>query len=637
MTARLLSVGVIALVFGTYATAGGQTPPRDPRPQPAGRQIPVGTAVISGVVLSADTGLPIRNARVTLSGTAGVIPAGRGVAPPTASAPQPPTLSVSRVVATDAQGQFSFARLAQGRYSVSVSRDGYLAASFGQRRPNTSFPAIELADGELRVVPISLSRGGVIGGVVVDEYGEPARNAQVQLWRIDSTIGVKRLQQTNGISTNDRGAYRFFGLSPGSYVVSVLPRQNEMGPDAMLADMAAVEQAIATGRVQTPASGPAYVLAPPPQPPTTRVAGPSYLPVYFPGTFSPTTAQVITITGSEERDGVDMTMALARAAIIRGTISPPAPEGTSITVTLVGAEALIGNTPSTSVDQTNGTFMMNNVPPGRYTLLVQTRVGSRTIDSARVLVDGKPLDAGLRLMVNGFQQPNADAERRLWAQTQVVVSEDVPLDVVLSLRPALSLSGTVVFDMTQMPALQAGQSQVNLSPVPGSQNLPSMQGAVTPDGTFTIKGVMPGRYFLRAPWTMRSATLSGRDLLELPIEVSGEKDVTGVEITVTDKTTEVTGTLTDASGNPLGNRLVIIAPVDQQQWIPGSRRILTATTGPYGRYTFRLPAGDYVVGPVDDLENGGQYDPQVLTSLSTSGSKVTVTEGGSVQRDFRVR
>jgi len=50
-----------------------------------------------------------------------------------------------------------------------------------------------------------------------------------------------------------------------------------------------------------------------------------------------------------------------------------------------------------------------------------------------------------------------------------------------------------------------------------------------------------------------------------------------------------------------------------------------------------VPPGDYVVGPVDDLENGGQFDPQVLTALSTSGSKVTVTEGGSVQRDFRVR
>ena len=136
---------------------------------------------------------------------------------------------------------------------------------------------------------------------------------------------------------------------------------------------------------------------------------------------------------------------------------------------------------------------------------------------------------------------------------------------------------------------------------------------------------------------LQAATLGGQDILEIPFEVAGDRNVTGVEIIVTDKESEVSGTLTDGAGNPLGNRQMVIAPTDQQRWIPGSRRILTATTGPYGRYTFRVPPGDYVVGPVTDLENGAQYDPQVLTGLMGTGSHVSVIEGNPSQRDFTVR
>jgi hypothetical protein len=187
------------------------------------------------------------------------------------------------------------------------------------------------------------------------------------------------------------------------------------------------------------------------------------------------------------------------------------------------------------------------------------------------------------------------------------------------------------------PPAQPSQSQVQLIPVPGQQNVPNVVAPVGPDGTFAMNGVLPGRYFLRVPWTMRSARLSDQDVMELPLDVRGDRNLAGIEITVTDKTTEVFGTVTDAAGNPLGNRQMAIAPIDQQQWVPGSRRIAMASTGPYGRYTFRVPPGDYVVGPVDDFENGLQYDPQVLTELSTTGSRVTVTEGSTTQRDFRVR
>ena len=640
MATRVLSVGIFALLVGTaYSTVAGQTPPRDPRPASAGRQIPVGNAAITGLVVSADTGVPLRNARVTLNGTAGVIPAARGVPPPTNTTPQPPTLAISRMVATDAQGRFTFARLAQGRYSVAVSRDGYLQASYGQRRPNAgAFQAIELADGEQRVISISLSRGGVIAGTIVDEFGEPARNAQVQLWRIDASSGVKRLQQTNGVASNDRGAYRFFGLQAGNYLVSVLPRRNDVLPDLLMADQVAVERAVATGQVQTPASGPAYVIVPAAPQLQGRVTMPQFLPVYYPGTFSPATAQPITITGNDERDGVDLTLLFSRAAVVRGIVSPPPGEGVSTMVSLLSTEPLSGNIPSTGVNQADGTFVLENVPPGRYTLLVFTRSGPRTLDAARVLVDGKPLEAGVRVSVAGSPQQNADAEQRAFAHASVVVSDDTPLDVALSLRPALSLSGTVYFDMAKTPAMGTAQ-QVQLVPLAGPQNqiAPGAQAVIRADGTFTINGVLPGRYFLRVPWTMRSATVAGRDALELPFEISGDRNVTGVEITVTDKTTEVVGTLTDAAGNPLGNQLVAIAPANQQQWFPGSRRIVTATTGPYGRFTLRVPPGDYVVGPIGDVENGSQYDPQVLGLLMTTGSHVTVAEGDSAQRDFRIR
>jgi hypothetical protein len=40
---------------------------------------------------------------------------------------------------------------------------------------------------------------------------------------------------------------------------------------------------------------------------------------------------------------------------------------------------------------------------------------------------------------------------------------------------------------------------------------------------------------------------------------------------------------------------------------------------------------------VADLENGAQYDPEVLAVLASSASRAKVEESGSVQRDFRVK
>ena len=221
-------------------------PQRDPSP-PAVRRIPVGTGVISGTITTADTGRPVRGARVSLVGN----------------------MPVARAAVTDAQGTFSFERLPAGQYSIGVSRNGFLPASFGQKKPGGPGTTFALADGQKAAADIQMIRGGVISGRALGEDGEPMSNAQIRAWRYVSNAGVKRLQQTDGATSDDRGEYRLFGLQPGDYLVSSTPNNNDMVMSGrLLADAALIEQAIASGVVQPPArpGQPATVTIPMPAP-----------------------------------------------------------------------------------------------------------------------------------------------------------------------------------------------------------------------------------------------------------------------------------------------------------------------------------------------------------------------------------
>src|SRR5947208_2281704 len=96
---RALVVG-FALVSVT-AGAAQQTPPRDAR---AGAE--KGTAAIRGRIVGSDTGKPLRRARVTIS------------AAELAGGP--------RSTSTDADGRYEFTDLPAGRFTLRVSRGGYL-------------------------------------------------------------------------------------------------------------------------------------------------------------------------------------------------------------------------------------------------------------------------------------------------------------------------------------------------------------------------------------------------------------------------------------------------------------------------------------------------------------------------------
>ena len=72
--------------------------------------------------------------------------------------------------------------------------------------------------------------------------------------------------------------------------------------------------------------------------------------------------------------------------------------------------------------------------------------------------------------------------------------------------------------------------------------------------------------------------------------------------------------------------------------MPQSRRIQIAQPGPDGRFNFRtLPAGDYRIAALADIEPGRQFDPDWLSQIMGAAIAVQLTDGEKRTQDLRIR
>jgi protocatechuate 3,4-dioxygenase beta subunit len=623
-------------------------PQRDPNVQPSVRRVPVGTAVITGTVTAADSGRPLRGVRINLNGMAGPPAPLRmggpavGVSPPIVTGRigaqgqvTSAQISASRTAITDAQGEFVLSHLPAGQYSVSASRNTFLTTNYGQKKPQGPGTTVALADGQKLALNMQLLRGGVISGTVFGEDGEPLAQTQVQVWRYAMNNGVKRLQRSNGASTDDRGTYRISNLQPGEYIVSAtVTNSDAMMSERMLADMVLIEQAIAAGAVQAGAAPgmPATVAIPVPAQSQNRTldsSPPGFVPVFHPSTIDPRGATMLRVVGGDEHRFIDVQLRLAQASNVIGSIANPPGQDLGVQLVLMNDDPMVDTT-TTSRTDANGQFIFRNVAPGKYTI------------QADVISAPQPV------VVNGVSSqrigpmPLLGDEQKMWGRESVVVDGQGVVPVSVTLRQGRTISGTVVFDMERPPDLTRTRLTVSLA---AAQDTPQMrfsplpQAQVGPDGRFTLTAVSPGRYQIRpsGAWP-KSSMVEGKDTLDFPFDFSAESDVANVVLTVTDKVTEIAGTLTDTTGQLGVDQTVIIAAVDEKYWTPGSRRIAFTRTRADGQYRFgSLPPGDYVLAVVTDLEYPMQYDPDFLKALSAAGStRLTISEGEKVIKDLRV-
>jgi hypothetical protein len=351
--------------------------------------------------------------------------------------------------------------------------------------------------------------------------------------------------------------------------------------------------------------------------------------MFFPGTTAVGEAVTLRIAPGEVRDGLDIHVQDVRNGVVRGVVVLPPDVRASVQVTLIGDEraAVRMSHPSAAADH-QGRFTLGNVPPGRYTVRALTTAG---MPVQSMVVGGEP---------PVYVRPPGGA--RFWGSSTVLVESGQTTDVVMELTPGRTISGRIEFDGPAM----AGQgpqitTQERLTLAVGSGDPASVgllpQATVEPDGRFTIEGVVPGRYTFRAPGYLLSAVIDGVDVLDVPLDVSGDHDIEGIVITSCAVGSELSGTVTDEGGAPAETHAVIVMAVDRRYWTPGARRVVLTGTGELGRYQVRgLPPGDYLVAAVTAVEPGRHYDPDLLGRLAAGAARVTVVHEGRHVQDLRV-
>jgi carboxypeptidase family protein len=546
-----------------------------------------GTASISGRVLT-DTQppRPVRRATVLINSS---------------------DRTVGRTVVTDDAGRFLVPDLPAGRYTINASKKGWVGMGYGARGPGRPGRSIALADGERATPTIRLARTAAITGVVLDQNGQPPPALTMRVFRSGySPTGERTLVFAAGTSwgPDERGTYRIYGLAPGDYYVTATSNVF-FGPDAALHLTSDVDVQEAVRAVQ---SGPAA--------PMTDVVqrGVTLAPMFYPGTPNPSQATPVTVRAGEERAGVDFTVQYVASARISGTVQlPDGVKPESVRLNLVNSNPPVADFGLSGMRNANlradSTFEFTDIVPGQYS------IGAH---------GSAPRPDGTSQILSGVTEVD-------------VQGEDVP-GVSLQLQDGYTVSGSVRLDGTAPPPALGGL-RVMLQPVKATMmTISAGTPTVGADGRFNLTAITPGRYRLTlippAPWIVRSSVVSGQDTLDVPIDL--RQSVSDAVITLTDRTSEVSGHVTAAAGTA-SDYSVILFPEDRALWATGSRRIMSVRTANDGTFLFnRLPAGDYEIAAVDDVEPGEWYDPAFLQRLLPSAVKVTIAEGEKKVQDLKI-
>lgn len=375
MVLTRLSMAGLALLAMTASLVAGQQPARQPVDQPPSAQKTPprdtaargdeakGTAILRGTVTVGKAGTPVRRAVVWARSLTG---------------------GATAVASTDDRGRFEIRDLRAGRYNVTAMKSGLLTGAPRTDGDSPRQQLVDVVDGQvIDKLAIVMSRGGVISGRVVDEFGDPMVGARVAPMLVVSTSAGRSTLPGATFLTDDHGVFRAHTLAPGEYLVSVMAPYAPRGVEV-------------TGSVDA-----------------------GYVTTYYPGVDAAGDARAVIVAADSETAGVNFAMAASRLARVSGRVVLSTGEAATIgTVRLLPADAALARVSAVDARMAtvaDGHFTIQAVPPGVYQVLARfgeefglapLTVTGTDIDGVDVSTSrGATVRGTIRLLEDGGPQP----------------------------------------------------------------------------------------------------------------------------------------------------------------------------------------------------------------------------------------
>lgn len=319
---------------------------------------------------------------------------------------------------------------------------------------------------------------------------------------------------------------------------------------------------------------------------------PAYLPTFYPNSPEAISAAPVMVGAGTEAGGTDIRLIKARAVRVKGKVLGMT-AGQRLTVRLFQKNAGMLEMMSPRggmVKPADGSFEITAVTPGSYVLRVLDMAAFR---SGGVSV---PLEVGDKPL------------------TGVTVDFVTPPD----------LSGGIIFDgeASRKPSLQT--QRILLEAIDGTA-MPSMANAAE-DGTFQLKAVSPGKYFVRVTPTpdgtyVSSVALGDLKMGEEGLEI-GAAGTAKLEIKLRSGAALVEGTVQDAEGKPVSGAGVALIPKSKSYLLHQA-----SMTDQKGAFSFKnVTPEDYLLLTVEDSEPGAHFDPEFVKLYESKGEKITLKE-----------
>ncbi len=484
-------------------------------------------------------------------------------------------------VDTDTEGRYRFEKLPAGTYRIRAEKAGFVPQVRDPRRAFERPAEFDVATDQKLTLDLPMVRGAALDGRILKDNGDPAVNALVSAMRFSYDASGRRGTAVRQTRTDDRGRFRVHSLPAGEYYLE------------------ATTDPLDVLRQAPPAAGQALTML-----------GRSF----YPGAPRIEGGQSIPVRTGEDVAGLDFLVPTVPATAVRGTVLDST--GAAVRNMLVRVQRVGGAVGEVrgAIDPAGNDFTYPSVPSGEFWVMGTAR-----------------------------PSPTADLE---FAVTRLTVNgEPTPALVLTTVRGAV-VHGQVEVEGATAPLLNtlhvmAHETEFELPSLPDAPAGPSL-GAVATDGTFAFRSLFGPRLFrfqrLPPGWTLKSVSLDGVDVTDVPVDFRGRETPHTVRVVITSRTGAVSGIVRDDAGEAAGRARVVVFSADDRTWGWRSRMVKSAESNDQGRYGIEgLLDGNYLIVAVPFLEDGSWMDPMILSRLVPSASALTVSGPATLTTNLVVK